>query len=124
MNEVQNDLTAADLPDGSIVVDDLKGVAYYAGGEGDHRWFKTADGKHADSVVDYAIRHGATVARIGDDAALPAMRKRLARHLYLKQAKTDQWRQIFIDAWNDKDFDRTPWLTEADELLAVIAGKD
>lgn len=51
-------------------------------------------------------------------------RERLARHLYLKQAKTDQWRQIFINAWNAVDLDRTPWLAEADELLAVITGKD
>jgi hypothetical protein len=61
------EFTAGDLPDGSIVVDDLKGIVYYAGGDGTHRWFRASDGEYADSVVDYAIKHGATVVRAGDD---------------------------------------------------------
>jgi hypothetical protein len=57
----------ADLPSGSIIADDLKGVAYYAAGEpGEaYRWEK-ADVACDDSIVDYALRHGAEVVRVGD----------------------------------------------------------
>jgi hypothetical protein len=65
------EIRAANLPDGSIVVDDLKGIVYYAAGDGPHRWFKTDDGENADSVVDYAIDHGATVVRVGDSGPPP-----------------------------------------------------
>jgi hypothetical protein len=64
---VADRITAANLPSGSIVVDDLKGVAYYAAGEpGEaYRWEKT-NVAGDDSMVDYALRLGAEVVRVGD----------------------------------------------------------
>ncbi|MCW6003824.1 hypothetical protein K1W54_04405 [Micromonospora sp. CPCC 205371] len=65
------EIRAADLPDGSIVVDDLKGIIYYAGGDRPHRWFKTDNGENGDSTVDYVLQHGGTVVRVGDSVPVP-----------------------------------------------------
>jgi hypothetical protein len=46
---------ASDLPDGSIVADDLKGIAFYACGD-DGRWSQTGGDGAADSVADYHLR--------------------------------------------------------------------
>lgn len=62
-------LTAAGLPEGTIVVDDLRGIVWYANAQpGDEdRWTSTEyGGEIADSVVEWALRHGATVVRHGD----------------------------------------------------------
>jgi hypothetical protein len=60
-------IPVADLPSGTIIADDLKGVAYYAVGEPgeDYRWHETMN-ETTDSTVDYALRHGAEVVRVGD----------------------------------------------------------
>lgn len=67
-------LRAADLPAGSVVVDDLRGLAWYANadpGEVD-RWDETgAKGCVQDSAIDWALQHGATVWRIGVDDQPP-----------------------------------------------------
>jgi hypothetical protein len=63
------EFSAADLPEGSVVVDDVRGIAWYANadpGEED-RWDATGEkGCCVDSTVDWALQHGATVLRHGD----------------------------------------------------------
>ncbi len=60
---------AADLPDGSIVVDDLRGLAWYADKSATpRRWRVTGVGTLravADHEVDAAIGHGAELLRYG-----------------------------------------------------------
>ena len=52
-------------------------------------------------------------------------RERLARHLYVGGSPAD-WRGTAELAWNRQDnrINRDAWLNRADELLAVISGKD
>ncbi|MEU0078482.1 hypothetical protein ABZY58_11350 [Micromonospora tulbaghiae] len=63
-----NQTSAAHLPGGSVVVDDFKGKAFYAVGDPGEpdRWVETT-AERADSTVDYALRHGAEVVRVGDN---------------------------------------------------------
>lgn len=69
--------SAASLPGGSVVVDDLKGIAFYAVGDPgeDDRWVETT-AERSDLAVDYALRHGGEVVRVGDDTpgAAPVIR--------------------------------------------------
>jgi hypothetical protein len=61
---------AADLPVGSVVADDRSRIAWYATGrpgEYDDRWDATGSSVTSpDSSIDWALRHGATVLRVGD----------------------------------------------------------
>lgn len=63
------DINAAGLPDGTVVVDDLRGLAWYAGPPGtDARWTVTGTGD-LNPVTDHdlhgALLHGAEVLRYG-----------------------------------------------------------
>lgn len=62
-------IRAAELPEGSVVVDDMRGIAFYAftaPGDLADRWIVTAEaGCVLDSAVDFALRHGAKVLRVG-----------------------------------------------------------
>jgi hypothetical protein len=121
----------ADLPSGSIVVDDLKGVAYYAAGEpGEaYRWYETMY-ETTDSTVDYALRHGAEVVRVGDGGgraavlqpAGPDSRERLARHLYLTESR-DEHGEAHWDGGEVIAYVRDRYLRNADTILALIASK-
>jgi hypothetical protein len=83
----------------------------------------------------YAVRHALAVERnaVGRIAVeqngvgptlVPDARERLARHLYLLSAQTDQGRRTPAETWDGAEFDRTPWLAQADEILPVITGKE
>lgn len=65
---------AEDLPAGSVVVDDLRWLAWYANadpGEVD-RWDETgAKACVQDSTIDWALQHGAKVLRVGYDDEPP-----------------------------------------------------
>lgn len=52
-------------------------------------------------------------------------RERLARHLYIEAAPED-WRPTAELAWDrsDERVRRERWLARADEMLAVVAGKE
>jgi hypothetical protein len=59
---------AADLPDDSVVLDDLRGIAWYANGAPgeEDRWDATgSEVRSDDSAVDWALAHGAEVLRVG-----------------------------------------------------------
>lgn len=123
---------AADLPGGSVVADDIRGVAYYAIsslGEGDdYRWVETGQ-PVADSTVDYHLRDGAVVVRVGESytptpTLPPDARDRLARHLYLQANTNQQGRAAGLWDRNHPKAERDAWLTRADVLLAVINGKE
>jgi hypothetical protein len=66
---------AADLPEGSVVADDRRGIAFYANGapgEFDDRWGVTGEADCPDSMVQFALdNRGATVLRIGDGQDQP-----------------------------------------------------
>lgn len=140
---------AAELPSGTVVVDDLKGVAFYAEAEPGEpeRWGKTSTGE-SDLTVDYMLRHGAQVVRVGDGqvsgelehlrvevaelrAALQGpvpeiaddARERLARHLYIEGCALDdlaakRWDSGTVAANRVEDYRRA-----ADRILAVITGQ-
>jgi hypothetical protein len=118
---------AADLPECSIVVNDLAGKAFYAqhGPGYEPRWVAAAgEPDLPSSTVDYEIKHGARVIRIGDWPApsemWPDARERLARHLWTADAGSpDRW-----DSFNLDDEARAPFYTEVDKILAVIAGRE
>lgn len=61
---------AADLPYMSVVVDDRRGLAWYAGPRGvPGRWSCTGVGKLRaveDDEIDAAVLYGAVVLRVGD----------------------------------------------------------
>jgi hypothetical protein len=128
---VADRITAANLPSGSIVVDDLKGVAYYAVGEPgeDYRWHETMY-ETTDSTVDYALRHGAEVVRAGDgdgraavlQPAAPDAREHLARHLYLTESR-DEHGEAHWDGGEVIAYVRDRYLRNADTILALIASK-
>jgi len=121
------DLTAASLPGGSVVVDDLKGTAFYAAGDPgtENRWSEALT-ERADSTVDYALRHGAHVVRVGDayppaPMLAPDARERLARHLFLSE-RTDEWAPREWDM--PQHVNQEPYLRRADAMLAVITGQE
>lgn len=55
---------------------------------------------------------------------IPDARDRVARRLYLLSAKTEQWRRIFTETWDQGEIDRAPWLVQADTILAIATGKE
>jgi hypothetical protein len=59
---------AADLPAGSVIVDDLRGIVWYANGAPgeEDRWDAAgSEVRSDDSAIDWALRHGAVVLRAG-----------------------------------------------------------
>lgn len=62
------EIRAADLPEGSVVVDDMRGIAFYAftnPGDLPDRWTGDGEGCVLDSAVDFALRNGGKVLRHG-----------------------------------------------------------
>jgi hypothetical protein len=77
---------AADLPDGSVVVDDQRGLAWYAGPQySDARWIVTGIG-HLNPVTDHevdgAMAYGAEVLRYGDGVPVETRIKWAAETTY------------------------------------------
>lgn len=60
---------AADLPEGSVVLDDRRGIVWYAIGDpaGKDRWDATGtEVTSNDGAIDWALRHGAVILRVGE----------------------------------------------------------
>jgi hypothetical protein len=62
----------------------------------------------------------ATIARLTG----PEARERLARRLFLDAHHGDEYAQRHWDFGGDQHVNKEPWRAKADEVMAVIAGKE
>lgn len=107
---------AADLPDGSIVVDDLRGLAWYAHKPATpRRWTVTGVGTLravGDHEVDAAIGHGAELLRYGGPE---------------NAIETEVWGIRYVKTDGDRyqnAEDRTEAEFNADAVATALAGWD
>lgn len=87
------------------------------------RYEATGDCRTEDEITrDRLAEAEATIERLTG----PEARERLARHLWVKACSDDPTaQQIAAADWDRGDcVDRTRWYAEADEIMAVIAGKE